>query len=296
MIAANGWYIYTGRDGEVIPPDVTRVRIDKSVTVIPANAFYENQHIEELEFDDRVETVEKHAFARCPSLRLVIMRGVKVVEQFAFCYCKALTDVECGKLEIIGERAFKWCESLRSINLTSVKIVEIGAFAGCKALTKVEFGKELESIEDWAFYRCTSLERITIPLKDGIITDDDTFTGCENLEHVDLVEGEALRDTIDSLHLKEWRNDMNEGVDAINQNLLILSNRGAGGETRAIRRWISLVLFSIIHFKAQHRRLLDEAATTLQHAFPKDVVLNSILPFLKLPSYTLQGENNEGGG
>ena len=72
--------------------------------------------------------------------------------------------------------------------------------------------------------------------------------------------------------------------------------RGAGGKAQAIRRWIASVLSSIIYYKAEHRRLLDAAATTLQHAFPKDIVLNSILPFLKLPSYAFQGENNEGGG
>ena len=38
--------------------------------------------------------------------------------------CNALTDVECGKLEIIEEDAFGHCKSLRSIHLPSVRIVE----------------------------------------------------------------------------------------------------------------------------------------------------------------------------
>jgi hypothetical protein len=126
------------------------------------------------------------------------MPGVKVVDRRAFYYCKALTDVECGKLEIIRHRAFMRCESLTIINLPSAKIVERRAFAGCTALTNVEFGKELESIRVGAFYCCTSLERIAIPLKDGIITDDDIFRMCKNLKHVDLIEG-ALHDIINAL-------------------------------------------------------------------------------------------------
>jgi len=69
------------------------------------------------------------------------MPGVKVVERLAFSCCVALTDVECGKLEIIGDDAFYLCQSLRSINLPSAKIVERSAFDNCKALMNVEFGR-----------------------------------------------------------------------------------------------------------------------------------------------------------
>ena len=43
-MVAKGWHIYYGRDDEVIPLDVTRVRIDESLTVIPAHAFYKNRN------------------------------------------------------------------------------------------------------------------------------------------------------------------------------------------------------------------------------------------------------------
>eukprot|EP00985_Skeletonema_marinoi_P017820 scaffold9864_cov66-Skeletonema_marinoi.AAC.2 len=300
-MADDGWYIYYGRDGEVIPWHATRVRIDKSLTVIPARAFYRNQHIEEVEFNDDVETVEEYAFRNCPSLRRVIMRGVKIIENDAFGNCKALTDVESGKLERIGRGAFYDCESLRSINLTSAKIVGECAFFGCKALTTVKFGKELESIEEWAFYDCTYLERITIPLKDGMITDDDIFQKCEKLKSVDLVEGEVLRDIITALQLEEWKNEMDREMSAINQILPSVRagsyvHDDVGEKALAIRRWISLVLRKIIEYKAHHRRLLNEAATTLQHNLHQDIVMNNVLPFLKLPSYTFEGEDQEGGG
>eukprot|EP00985_Skeletonema_marinoi_P023652 scaffold15867_cov222-Skeletonema_marinoi.AAC.1 len=292
-MAADGWYIYNGR--EAVPPGVTRVRINESLTVIPAEAFNGNPSIEELECHDRVKTVGRWAFRECPSLRVVIMPGVKVVEQYAFYDCEALTDVECDKLERIGESAFVRCQSLGSINLPSAKIVGGRAFYECKALTKVEFGKELKLIEFMAFLRCTSLERITIPLKDGMNIADNTFQRCENLKHVNLVEGEVLRDTIAALLLEGWKIVMKDKIGVINQILPTTPAGGfgddAGGESQAMQSWIRSVLGKIVQYKAQHRSLLNEAATTLQLASPNDVVLENVLPFLKLPSYTFEGED-----
>ncbi|KAK1733383.1 hypothetical protein QTG54_015942, partial [Skeletonema marinoi] len=218
MMAADGYYTFTGRDGEVIPPGVTRVRIHESITVIPAAAFNGNPSIEELDCHDRVKTVGESAFFNCPSLRIVRMPGVKVVKRCAFMSCIALTDVECGKLEIIGFGAFDGC-ALTCINVPSARIVGGGAFYECDALTKVKFGKELESIRVGAFYCCTSLERITIPLKDGMITRNDIFQGCENLKHVDLVGGGGVHETIAALLLEGWKYDLKEKFYAINQIL-----------------------------------------------------------------------------
>ncbi|KAK1732292.1 hypothetical protein QTG54_017027, partial [Skeletonema marinoi] len=145
------------------------------------------------------------------------MRGVEVVERCAFDGCKALAIVECGKLERIERSAFYGCESLTSINLPSARIVEGGAFYDCHALMNVVFGMELESIGEVAFRVCPSLVHITIPLKDGMITDDCTFAVC-NLKHVDLVKGE-LHETIAALLLEDWKIDMNEEINSINQIL-----------------------------------------------------------------------------
>ena len=217
------------------------------------------------------------------------MPGVKVLRGAAFCNCRALTDVECGKLERIAQWAFSFCSSLRSINLPSIRILEEGAFFCC-ALTDVKFGSKLERIDWIAFVGCTSLERITIPLKDNLITRNDIFTGCDNLKHVDLVEGE-LHETIAALQLEEWRVEMWREFDAINQ---ILPNARSGSfadkgeKAESIRRWSRSVLGKIIQYKAEHQRLLNEAGSTLQLVLPQDLVMKNIIPFLELPSYTFE--------
>eukprot|EP00984_Skeletonema_dohrnii_P002373 scaffold826_cov87-Skeletonema_dohrnii-CCMP3373.AAC.3 len=295
MAAEEEYYIFTGG---VVPDDVTRVRIDKSITVIPADAFEGLPNIEELYCHIGVVRVEQFAFSDCPSLRLVIMPGVEVVEWGAFRNCEALTDVECGKLEVIGDSAFDGCESLTSINLPSIKIVEDYAFYSSKALTNVSFGKELESIGSTALYGCKSLERITIPLKNGMITEDDVFQGCGNLKHVDLVEKE-LHETIEALQMEEWRDFMNEEIASINQILSTTSagtityNGDVGGKAQAIKTWIRSVLHKIVYYKAEHHRYLNEAANTLQLALPSDIVIKNVLPFLELPSCTFEVGDHE---
>lgn len=56
-----------------------------------------------------------------------------------------------------------------------------------------------------------------------------------------------------------------------------------GKKTEVIGRWIRSVLHKMIHYKADHQRVLDEAGTALQLAFPRDLVMSNVLSFLELP-------------
>ena len=42
-------FVYTGSGGDVVPQDVVRVRVDRSVTSIPAYAFYQHKKLAEVE-------------------------------------------------------------------------------------------------------------------------------------------------------------------------------------------------------------------------------------------------------
>ena len=298
-------FTYTGADGERIPDDATHIFVDAAF--IPPVAFFQHPNIVEVICSERVKKIGVDAFWRCLDLKRVIMPSVKIVDEGAFHWCPALTDVECGKLEIIRkESAFSDCTSLTSINLPSDRIVEMCAFSDCTALMNAKFSNKLERLDNWAFYGCRSLERITIPFKDGMITtENDIFEACDNLKQVDLIEGE-LHKTIAALHLEEWRNDMDEEINSINQ---ILPNaragdgwdydadeyRGSGEKAQAIRRWIRSVIGKINHFKAEHQRILDEAATTLQCTLPHEIVTNNVLAFLELPAHTFQMANPRNG-
>jgi hypothetical protein len=288
-------YVYRGEEGEhnIIPREATHITVAEGVTFVRAHAFQGHPNIVEVVCHEDVEKIEEYAFHNCPFLRRVIMPGVKLLEDAVFCGCDVLTDVECGMLEIIKGNAFEYCISLTSISLLSVRIVDAYAFVVCKALVDVKFGSKLERIEGRAFLNCSSLKRITIPLKDGLITADDIFQGCEQLESVDLVERVELNDIIAALHLEEWRNDMNERIDSINKILpnaragyYSVTNDDIGEKAQTIRTWVSSVL-GIIRYQVQHQHVLNEATTTLQLVLPHDIAMNNVLPFLMLPSYTV---------
>ena len=164
----------------------------------------------------------------------------------------------------------------------------------------MKFGRYLERIEELAFLGCECLERITIPLKDGLIAADSIFMRCDSLAHVDFVGGE-LHQFIAALQLDGWRDDMNREIDSINP---ILPHAPAGGwdddgnedhgqKAIVIRVWIRAILGIIDHYEAQHQHILDEAATMLQVALPRDIVMNNVLPFLALPSHTFEVEDQD---
>ena len=286
-------FTYTGAEGEIIPHGATHITVAEDCIFVRARAFRRHSNIIEVICHDKVKKIEDRAFCCCDNLRRVIMPGVKIVERWAFADCKALTYVECGNLEIIGEYSFSGCECLGGIDLPSARIVEELAFTHCKTMKEVKFSNKLERIDEGTFFDNRSLECITIPLKDGIISNDTIFEECYNLKQVHLVEGE-LNKTIAALHLEEWRNDMGEEIDSINQILPTTyagrymddnDDEEYGGKAWAIRTWIRSVLGKIIHYQAEHQLILDEATTRLQLALPHDIVMNNVLSFLKLPSH-----------
>ena len=287
------YYVFTGRVGEVISRHVTHVLIAEALKFVPARAFMRHPNIQEVICHDGVEKIEEAAFFMCPSLRRIIMPGLKEIEQAAFACCDALSYIECGKLEVVGFGAFGNCQSLSSVVLPSIKIVEGSAFQGCTNLINVKFGKDLESIRRQAFYICKLLERITLPLKDDMLTSDNIFQRCANLNHVDLVGG--VHETIAALLMDEWKHDMNEEIDTIRQNLASAHAgnvvNDAGGKAQAIRTWMRSVLSKIVHYKSEHLNNLNVADAALHPALPNDIVLKSIFPFLELPSHTFEGED-----
>jgi hypothetical protein len=260
-------FVYNGE--QEVPADVTHVLIDRSVKIIPREAFHNRPKLVSVAFHDGVKKIERRAFYGCRSLRRLKMLGVVEVEYSAFASCTALTDVEFGdKLETIRDSAFSHCYSLRNINMPTVKNIGDYAFRNCNQLTDVEL-PAVERIWHHAFFRCPLLRRIAIPLKDNLFSPNNYqrfthFDRCENLTAVELVGG--VHNTISSLLLESWRNEMLQEIDRINQDL---PNTPAKYKTEAIRLWIRSVINRTEHYKAEHYALLKEDMTQLELALWK---------------------------
>jgi len=237
-------FVYFGGEQEV-PFDVTHVRIDRSVRIIPSMAFQFRKNLLSVETHDDLEKIEGWAFLFCTSLRGIKLPGVRIVERLAFFNCEALSDVEFGdKLETIGESAFGGCFHLSDVELPYV-----------------------DTIGRQAFCRCRRLRCIAIPLKDSIFLFDDTnqrysqFDDSEFLTTVDLVGG--VNKTISSLLLERWRDEMNQEINRIKEVLRITPSHE---KADAIRLWIRSVTDRMEHYKAEHNTLLKEDMTQLELA------------------------------
>jgi len=254
-------FVYMGGD-QVVPNDVVRVRIDRSVNMIPTRAFYHRSRLIDVEFHDGIIIIEEDAFFYCCSLISVKLFGVREIKWRAFSNCSDLINVKfVDKLETIEQGAFQDCTSLETIKMPSIRIIRQFAFMNCEQLTDLEFGEELETLQRYAFNDCQHLRRVSMPLKDDMI-EDNAFAFCPNLTTVALVGG--IHNTIASLHLESWRNEMKEEINRINQVLPITPLK-----TGAIQQWIRSVIRRIDHYKTEHKALLKEATTLLELALWK---------------------------
>ena len=267
-------FVYMGGDQEE-SRYVTHAIVNRSINIISRNnAFNNRRWLVSIEMHDGIDIIEEDAFVECMSLRSIKLTGVRVIENYAFCACKALEYVEFGnKLETIGDGAFAHTTSLTNIKLPKVRIIGKWAFRWCEQLTDVELSEDLERIGDEAFegcYRC--LRRIAIPLRNNLFGGDNVLKYCDALSQVDLV-GE-VHNTISSLNLESWRNDMDEEIDSINWDLPNLGTKDPDEKTLEIKRWIDRVLERMEHYKSEHHTLLKEAMPLLELALWKFKLLD----------------------
>ena len=146
-IDLDGYFVYHGREDEVVPRDVIRVRVHPSVRVIKDFAFKQCSTLTTVILNDGLEEIGEDAFSSCTSLRGIdVPPTVKSIKDFAFFQCSTLTTVTLHDgLEEIGEEAFQMCISLELIGIPpTIKAIHASAFNGCSQLNRVAFRNEIE--------------------------------------------------------------------------------------------------------------------------------------------------------
>jgi hypothetical protein len=185
-------FIYNKNKKDVIPRNVTHVKVDPSVKEIPDNAFQDCHSLVEVEFSEGLEVIGRSAFWTCTNLKYInkLPSTLKEIGDYAFGDCESLDSIEFPEgLELIGINAFRECGELKRIKIPSAHVV-IGrwAFASCYGLVSVELPEGLQVIGKIWFRGCSSLTTVNVPSSVKKIQDG-AFERCTSLASLDLPEG-----------------------------------------------------------------------------------------------------------
>lgn len=105
-------------------------------------------------------TLPDRAFKDCTALQEVkLPDGVRVIGEYAFYNCSALTTVNLLQVVQIDERAFRECTSLETLTLDNVTAIGLDAFYGCTSLQTLKI-PQCTRFGNYIVTGCSSLTRI----------------------------------------------------------------------------------------------------------------------------------------
>ena len=148
-------------EAELIIPD--------GVTALKDRAFEKYYGLANVQFSDTLITIGYRAFAKCSSLRKVVLpKNVRELSgqdySSTFDECKQLIEVDLSQ--------------------TQIKILPEGTFWNCKKLQTVKLPKTLVKIEESAFWHCTSLS--SLGLNEGLKVVECDFSHNKHLEILNI--------------------------------------------------------------------------------------------------------------
>ena len=105
-------------------------------------------------------TLPDHAFINCTALQEVVLPDdVRVIGEYAFIRCAALTTVNLSQVVQIDKYAFQNCTSLAELTLDNVTSIDLAAFYGCTSLQTLKIPK-CTRFGNYIVTGCSSLTRI----------------------------------------------------------------------------------------------------------------------------------------
>eukprot|EP00980_Cylindrotheca_fusiformis_P025357 scaffold13505_cov69-Cylindrotheca_fusiformis.AAC.5 len=189
------FFVYTNetKNSEIPRKKLTHLRVDSSVTEIPASAFEECKALVQVQFPDSLTRIKESAFCGCSNLKSVqfVSPDGSLVETCAFNHVLedgVILFPERAMLQI-DRYAFAFCHSLQKVIVCSVSTrLGVSSFWNCHGLISARLPEGLREIEQGLFQSCTSLTTVQIP-SSVVKINDYAFVVCRNLTSFDLPHG-----------------------------------------------------------------------------------------------------------
>ena len=158
-------FIYTGPGGAVVPDDAVRVRVDPSVTFIPARAFRERKKLTEVELCEGLIEIGYRSFFWCDLsiTKLIIPNSLRRILCGAFA-CSLRTPIRLHDgIESIGEYAFAVCIFTNFRVPPLITVIPDAMLSDCKSIFSLELHENTSEIGYNAFYCCYCLRNVAFP-------------------------------------------------------------------------------------------------------------------------------------
>ncbi len=210
--------------GHVVIPDQALYKGRYYKVTVLNEAFRDNGNITSVTFGKNIKTIGAYSFYGCSGLTgvVTIPEGVTSIGNYGFGNCSGLTGVSIPKsLASIGEYAFYECEGLTAVYVTDIaawcrlsfnmfwdsplsyahhlylngaeeqnleipdEITSINdcAFYECTSLQSMSTGNGVDTIGWRSFYYCTNLRTVIFGQKVEYIKDN-AFSGCSALSEI----------------------------------------------------------------------------------------------------------------
>lgn len=133
-----------------------------SMCAIGNKAFSGVRNVVNMTIPEMIHYIGDEAFLDAGLIRSIDIKNVKQIGNRAFKNCYSLSKVELAEgTTDIGKECF-FNTAISTITLpSSIENIGFGAFANCASMSDVDFSKLSGcAIDDYAFYNCTSLQKI----------------------------------------------------------------------------------------------------------------------------------------
>jgi hypothetical protein len=184
--------------GEVVIPSVVNIGgVNYSVTAIGEYAFAGCLGLTSIEIPSSVTEIGDNAFEDCALTSINIPASITSIGEYAFDGCKDLASItvengntiydsrdNCNALvETSTNKLIRGCKT--TMIPSTVTSIEESAFYNCTTLTNITIPSSVTEIGSYAFYNCNSLEDLVISSSVTEINDA-TFAECSSLRNVTI--------------------------------------------------------------------------------------------------------------